>query len=175
MGNNISTEIKTMKIAGLIKESIVDGPGIRLVIFCQGCPHACKGCHNPETHDFNGGKTVKLEAILGMLDENPLLTGVTFSGGEPFCSSRAVRYLCEKIKEKGLDIVIYSGYTYEELVKLSRLNEDIGYIMRSADYLVDGPYVEELSDKTLIFRGSSNQNFIDLKETREKGIKKCLY
>lgn len=167
--------MRKMKIAGFIRESIVDGPGIRFVIFCQGCPHRCKGCHNPETHDFNGGYFIEFETVLSMIDENPLITGVTFSGGEPFCSSREVNCLCKKIKAKGLDVIIYSGYTYEELLKTAETDVDVREILNSADYLVDGPYMEELADKKLIFRGSSNQNFIDLVETREKGIKKCLY
>ena len=109
----------TIRMAGVIRESIVDGPGLRFVVFAQGCPHGCPGCHNPATHDFNGGKDCALEKILAAIDQNPLLDGVTFSGGEPMCQPEAFCNLAVGIKERGLNLIIYTGYTYEELQALA--------------------------------------------------------
>ena len=187
----------TIRLAGIMRESIVDGPGIRFAIFCQGCPHGCPGCHNPESHDFAGGNEVKLNKILEAIDSNPLLEGVTFSGGEPMCQPRAFLELAKDIKKRGLNITIFSGYTLEQLLKLSRegldmsesLTDDIpddepvgnmtagdirdriaiGRLLFMCDILIDGPYVEKLRDLTLQFRGSSNQRVIDMKETFKKG------
>jgi anaerobic ribonucleoside-triphosphate reductase activating protein len=96
----------TVRIAGIIEESIVDGPGIRMVIFAQGCPHRCKGCHNPETHDFEGGYLMSLEDIVQLPSRNPLLDGVTFSGGEPFSQAKAFSMLGRRFKDLGLDILV---------------------------------------------------------------------
>ena len=79
-----------LRLSGVISESIVDGPGFRYVVFTQGCPHGCPGCHNPQTHDFNGGTLIDPLTLLPEIDENPLLAGVTFSGGEPFCQPEAL-------------------------------------------------------------------------------------
>ena len=105
----------TIRIAGIIKESIVDGPGIRLVVFAQGCPHRCRGCHNPQTHPFEGGKIVTIEEILEMVKKNPLLDGVTFSGGEPFSQAQAFAVL-DRLKVS-MNIMTYTGYTYEYLLE----------------------------------------------------------
>ena len=105
----------SIRIAGIVRESIVDGPGLRFAVFCQGCPHGCPGCHNQETHDFNGGYDCDISKIVDAVDKDPLLDGVTFSGGEPFCQPGAFSALAEEIKKRGLNIMAYSGYTYEEL------------------------------------------------------------
>ena len=88
----------TIRLAGIVRESIVDGPGFRFTVFCQGCPHHCPGCHNQQTHDFAGGKDVALSRILEEIDKNPLLSGVTFSGGEPFCQAGAFADLAEEVE-----------------------------------------------------------------------------
>ena len=106
----------TLRIAGIVKESIVDGPGIRLVIFAQGCKHNCPGCHNPETHSFEGGNLISVEEILEKVKKNPLLDGVTFSGGDPFEQGEAFSILGEKVKTLGLNVMTYTGYTYEEII-----------------------------------------------------------
>lgn len=110
----------SIKIAGIVRESIVDGPGIRFTIFSQGCPHGCPGCHNPETHDFAGGQDCSIERLLEEIDKDPLLAGVTFSGGEPFCQAEAFALMGKYIKKRGLTITIFSGYTYEEISSMSR-------------------------------------------------------
>ena len=104
----------TLRIAGIMRESIVDGPGIRFAVFCQGCPHNCPGCHNPETHDFNGGNEVSIQKILAAIDENPLLKGVTFSGGEPLCQTEGFAELAKAVKARGMDITVFTGFTYEQ-------------------------------------------------------------
>lgn len=155
-----------IRIAGIVRESIVDGPGLRFAIFSQGCPHSCKGCHNESTHDFNGGYDCELSKILDEIDKNPLLTGVTFTGGEPFCQPKEFYKLGVEVKERGLDIVAYSGYTLEELKEMAKNDEDIGKLLDIIDYLVDGPFILEEKDLTLEFRGSRNQRFIRLVDSK---------
>ena len=159
----------SLRIAGIVRESIVDGPGIRFTIFCQGCPHACDGCHNPETHDFAGGKDVSIERLLEEIDKDPLLAGVTFSGGEPFCQPEGFVEIGKRIKERGLNITAFSGYTLEELMSLGIQNAAIAELLELTDILIDGPFQKELKDLTLQFRGSKNQRVIDMNETRKRG------
>lgn len=158
-----------IRMAGVVSESIVDGPGIRFTLFVQGCPHKCEGCHNPQTHDFSGGKDDDTDAILERILENPLLDGVTFSGGEPFCQAKPLADLAMKIKAAGLDVISYSGYTIEYLIKHS--NSENGYmeLLNEIDYLIDGPFILSLKSYEARFRGSTNQRIIDVKKTLEKG------
>ena len=151
--------------AGLKNDSIVDGPGIRLTVFVQGCPHRCKGCHNPQTHDFNCGTPVTGDEIMELISSNPLLDGVTFSGGEPFCQAAALAEIGKSIREKGYNIITYTGYTYERLI--SEATEENGYmkLLSVTDLLVDGPYIEALSSPEIRFRGSANQRIIDVKRS----------
>ena len=119
------SEAKTIRIAGVYRESIVDGPGIRFSIFSQGCRHNCEGCHNPETHDFKGGYDCDIDKIVEEILKNPLLDGVTFTGGDPMFQTEGFYLLAKKIKEKrnDLNILIYTGYTYEELLEISKEDE----------------------------------------------------
>ena len=158
------TSAPQLRISGVIEESIVDGPGFRYVIFTQGCPHGCPGCHNPQTHDFNGGTLIDPLCLLPEIDENPLLSGVTFSGGEPFVQPKALLPLAREIKKRGLHLLIYSGYTYEQLSALARTDQAIAELLRLCDTLIDGPYVEEERDLTLQFRGSANQRILQLRD-----------
>lgn len=155
----------TLRLAGVVRESIVDGPGFRFTIFCQGCPHKCPDCHNPETWNFEGGKDTSFERILDEIDKNPLLAGVTFSGGEPFCQAEAFSALADEIKKRNLDIVTFTGYTYEELREMAADDSAIGELLEKTDLLIDGPYIKEQRDLTLQFRGSRNQRIIDMKST----------
>ena len=159
----------TIRMAGVIRESIVDGPGLRFVVFAQGCPHGCPGCHNPATHDFNGGTDCSLEKILAAIDQNPLLDGVTFSGGEPMSQPEAFCNLAEAIKERGLNLIVYTGYTYEELQKLGESRSAVQKLLDLTDLLIDGRFVLEQRDLSLLFRGSRNQRVIDMNQTRESG------
>ena len=159
----------TLRMAGVVRESIVDGPGIRFVVFCQGCPHLCPGCHNPVTHDFDGGYPCEVDKIVKAIDENPLLDGVTFSGGEPACQPKAFLKLAKQIRQRGLNIIMYSGFTLEQLTKMSAHDEALKELLEQIDYLIDGRYEEAQRDLTLAFRGSQNQRIIDMKETRKCG------
>jgi len=163
----------TLRLAGVVRESIVDGPGIRFTVFAQGCPHHCHGCHNEGTLDFNGGVLTEIGTILREIDKNPLLNGVTFSGGEPFCQAEGFSILAREIKNRGLDIVTFSGYTYEELMELTgRPGSDgaaIADLLDLTDMLIDGRFELALRDLTLCFRGSQNQRLIDMNKTREAG------
>lgn len=158
-----------LRLAGVVRESIVDGPGLRFTIFCQGCPHGCKGCHNPATHDFEGGYMCSFEKILNAIDANPLIKGVTFSGGEPFCQPQEFYELGLALKERNINLMCYSGWTYEELLEKARTEEFTGKLLNILDYLVDGKFILEQRDLNLLFRGSKNQRFIDLNATRNQG------
>ena len=155
----------TVRISGLINDSIVDGPGIRLTIFTQGCPHHCEGCHNPQTHDFNGGEDATIESLLEKAKSNPLLDGVTFSGGEPFCQAKQLYELGLEIKKAGMNIVTYTGYTYEYLTEHADTENYYGKLLSITDYLVDGPFILSKRDILLKFKGSSNQRIINVKKS----------
>ena len=159
----------TIRIAGVVKESIVDGPGLRFAVFTQGCAHHCPECHNPETWDFDGGYDCEIEKILKAMDENPLLDGITMSGGDPMYQPEAGYSLCSKVKEKGLNVVVFTGYTYEELMELEKKDPWIGKFLEVTDILIDGRYDKELRDLTLLFRGSQNQRVIDMEASRKEG------
>ena len=161
---------KTIRLAGVVRESIVDGPGIRFVVFCQGCIHDCPGCQNPDTHDFNGGYDCDIQKILEAVDQNKLLDGITFSGGEPFCQAGRFIPLAKEIrKREGLDILIFTGFTYEQLEDMGKSDPDVKELMDMADTLVDGRFVLEERDLSLRFRGSRNQRIIDMNATRKEG------
>ena len=159
----------TIRIAGVVRESIVDGPGLRFTVFCQGCPHGCKGCHNVATHDFSGGYDCDMQKILDAIDQNPLLDGVTFSGGEPLCQPEAFYKLAVEVKKRNLNIMTYTGYKYEELLEMGREDHWVTDLLSLTDLLVDGRFVEAERDLTLLFRGSRNQRVIDMNLTRERG------
>lgn len=161
--------MSTIRIAGVVKESIVDGPGIRYVIFAQGCPHRCEGCHNEATLDFEGGEDCELEKLITDIEKNPLLSGVTFSGGEPFSQPEAFFEIAKRLKTKNRNILIYTGYTYEELLALSKENSAVNGLLALADTLVDGRFILEQRDLSLKFKGSSNQRYIDMNATRTQG------
>ncbi len=156
-----------LRVAGIENESIVDGPGFRLAVFAQGCPHHCPGCHNPQTHPFEGGTMMDVGSIADMLEGNPLLRGVTLSGGEPFCQPEAMAQLAALAHERGKDVVCYTGYTLEQLLAMDK--PAVRSLLGEIDILVDGPYIEAQRDLTLLFRGSSNQRLIDLPATLASG------
>ncbi len=157
-----------LRIAGTVNDSIVDGPGIRFTVFTQGCPHNCKGCHNPETHDFNGGKDVDTADLLEKIKANPLLDGVTFSGGEPFMQADILADFAAEIKALGLNIITYTGFTFEELY-VNRDKNSWGKLLEATDYLIDGKFEIEKKDWTIKFRGSSNQRYVDCQKSLTEG------
>ena len=151
-----------IRLAGIVPDSIADGPGFRCAIFTQGCKHACKGCHNPETWSFSGGEDYEIEEIVAMWNKNPLLKGITLSGGDPFYQPKACAELAKAAHAKGLNVFSYTGFTFEELLEEAKKDADIASLLEESDYLVDGPFIEDLKDISLQFRGSSNQRIIRL-------------
>lgn len=158
-----------IRLAGLVPESFVDGPGIRFTVFVQGCPHHCKGCQNPETHNFEGGRLADVDKLFNKIISNPLVSGVTFSGGEPFCQPEPLAYLAGLLKGKGYHLMSYSGYTFEELTAMSEKNPSVRELLSRLDLLVDGRF--ELSQRSLElkFKGSRNQRIIDVPKSLNEG------
>jgi anaerobic ribonucleoside-triphosphate reductase activating protein len=154
---------ETIRLAAIVPESFVDGTGIRFSIYVQGCPHRCKGCHNPQTHDFNGGTDHSIDSLIAQIKSNPLLDGVTFSGGEPFCHAAKLVKIARAVKAMGLTVWCYSGYTLAELQGFSSTDSAIRELLSVSDILIDGRFVEEERDYRLKFRGSGNQRMIVLK------------
>lgn len=158
-------ENNTIVLAGMAKESTVDGPGVRLALFMQGCPHHCSGCHNPETWDENGGQRMSVTAALKLMAQylTPLHQGITISGGEPFMQPDALLELLQGVRESfpALNIWCYSGYIFDDLQHSP--------VLPLIDILVDGPYQEELRDLDLLFRGSRNQRIIDVAASLQTG------
>ena len=137
-------------------DSFVDGPGIRMVLWTQGCPHHCPGCHNPQTHDPDAGQLYDVQELIHQIEQEPLQSGLTLSGGEPFVQSAALLPIAQAAKRKGLSLWAYSGYTYEQLLEL-------------LDVLVDGRFLQEQKDYRLRFKGSRNQRIIDVPASLRKG------
>ena len=156
-----------LDLSGIVSDSIVDGPGIRTTIFCQGCPHHCPGCHNPETWDFGCGTQVPVEDLVEVVRSNPLCRGVTFSGGEPFAQAAGFAKLARLLKEKGYEVASYSGYTFEELLSGS---DDQKELLSSIDILIDGPFLMAEKSLEIAFRGSRNQRILDVKKSLAEGM-----
>lgn len=162
-------EYPRLRIAGIEPESFVDGPGIRMTIFTQGCHHNCPGCQNPQTHDFNGGHFIDIDEILEMIEENPLLDGITFSGGDPMDQAAALIPLAREIKERGMNLVIFTGYTYERLMELSPKQPELFELLTFAGILIDGPFIMAKKSLEIKFRGSTNQRIIDVQQSLVEG------
>ena len=160
-----------LNLSGIVGDSIVDGPGIRTTIFCQGCPHHCPGCHNPETWDFGCGTMVPVEDLVDVVRSNPLCRGVTFSGGEPFAQAAGFAKLAKLLKEKGYEVASYSGYTFEELLEGSEEQKEL---LRSIDILIDGPFLMAEKSLEIAFRGSRNQRILDVKKSLAEGKAVCV-
>ena len=154
-----------LRVAGGIEESIVDGPGLRFVLFLQGCRTHCKGCQNPQTWAFNGGTLVSAEDVLARIQGDPLVHGITFSGGEPFEQAQALLPLAAELKRRGYHLMAFSGYTFEQLLPKPGCRE----LLSLLDLLVDGPFIEEEKSLELRFRGSRNQRILNLAASRDAG------
>lgn len=155
------------RICGIVEESIVDGPGLRYVVFAQGCTRACPGCHNPQTHPLDGGSWMETDDLLARFRENPLLAGVTISGGEPFLQAGPLAALAEGVHAAGRSVMVYTGHVFEDLLVMAGNDPDVRRLLDAADILVDGPYVEAERDLELEFRGSANQRLLTRREMRE--------
>ncbi len=152
-----------IRLSGIISESIVDGPGLRYVLFTQGCLKSCYMCHNPETRDLKAGYLKSIRKIKEEIKKNPLIKGITFSGGEPFLQARKCYLISKYAKSLGLDCLSYSGYYIEEIIKKNQ-KDQINFL-NSLDYLIDGPFEYDKLSLDLLFRGSSNQRIVDVKKT----------
>lgn len=164
---------KNVKLAGIIYESLANGPGIRRVLFAQMCKHNCKGCFNPETHSESGGEWVDMDKIIEDIVDNPILGGITFSGGDPWEQADKFAYIAKETKRRveksNFNIWCYTGYTYEYI--LANKDKRLGWneLLNNIDVLVDGKYEEDKKEEGLKFRGSSNQRIIDVKESLKLG------
>lgn len=155
-------------------DSIVDGEGIRIVLWTQGCSHNCEGCHNPQTHSFNEGTLVEVEDIINQIKEFEFQDGITFSGGDPFFQPEACSIIAKYAKENNLNVWCYTGFLFEELVKLSAKNIHIKEFLDTIDILIDGPFKIEERDFNVKFRGSRNQRIIDVPSSLKEN-KTILY
>lgn len=156
---------KLIRISGIEPESIVDGEGMRYVIFTQGCPHRCIGCHNPQTHSFEQGRLAYVnDIVVDIFKNRNYIDGITLSGGEPFCQVDQCSIIAEKAHDMGLTVWCYTGYLFEELY--GRRDE----LLKHIDILVDGPFVQEERSLDLEFRGSKNQRLIDVPLSLEAGV-----
>lgn len=154
-----------IRISGTTPESIVDGEGIRYVIFTQGCPHHCSGCHNPSTHSFDDGKLVLIHELIADIRKNKnYIDGITLSGGEPFCQSDQCSIIAKEAHEMGLSVWCYTGYLFEDLYRQGI------ELLKHIDVLVDGPFVQAEKSLELDFRGSRNQRVIDIPESLKEGV-----
>ncbi|MBR4077569.1 MAG: anaerobic ribonucleoside-triphosphate reductase activating protein, partial [Oscillospiraceae bacterium] len=147
------------------------GPGIRMTVFAQGCPHHCQGCHNPETWQFGCGTPMEEERIADIVATNPLCRGVTFSGGEPFAQAEGFTRLAQLLKERGYEVASYSGYTFEELITGTEAQREL---LQSIDVLIDGPFIMAQRSLEVPFRGSKNQRIIDVKKSLTIGEPVCI-
>lgn len=149
------------RIAGTVRHSSVDGPGVRYVVFFQGCPHHCPGCQNPETWDPAEGEGTTAEELAEEMRSTRYLDGITLSGGDPLLQPSAVIVMADAAHEKGLSVWCYTGWTFEALLQ-GAAGESAIEALRHIDVLVDGPFVQDKLSGDHIFRGSSNQRLIDV-------------
>lgn len=156
---------KYIRLSGIAYESLVNGPGMRRVFFSQGCKHNCKGCFNPDTHDFNGGEEIDMDELIKDVLENPILKGVTFSGGDPFEQANKFAYMAKVFKENKLSIWSYTGYTFEYIIEHKDEHQGWNDLLKYVDVLVDGRFEEDKMQDGLKFRGSRNQRIIDVQKT----------
>ena len=158
-----------MRIAGLVQDSIVDGPGLRFVVFAQGCDKRCEGCHNPQSIDVNGGVEVPVDDIIMQLLSNPLTDGLTLSGGEPFLQAAECVKLAGAAKGKNLNVWVFTGYKFEELCEKAKTNPQVDSLLRLTDVLIDGGFILAERTLTLKWRGSQNQRIIDVPSSLASG------
>ena len=155
-----------LDLSGIVEDSIVDGPGIRMTVFAQGCPHRCQGCHNPETWEFGCGTQMDEARIAAIVRTNPLCRGVTFSGGEPFAQAEGFARLAKLLKAAGYEVASYTGYTFEALLRGTDAQREL---LENIDVLIDGPFLMAEKSLEVPFRGSRNQRIIDVPKSLAAG------
>lgn len=158
-----------LALPSIQSDSIVDGEGIRSVIWFQGCSHDCPGCHNPETHDFQAGTEVSIAEVKKMIDALEYQDGVTISGGDPMMQIEALEEIAAYIQERGMNVWCYTGYTFEELMRLAEKNSHYLNALKHIDVLVDGKFVLNLKSFDAQFRGSTNQRILDVSKSLVQG------
>ncbi len=158
-----NTQKLTVNIAQIVGESVVDGPGIRAVVFCQGCHHACEGCHNEQSQEFGVGVNMTANEIYSEIKKYKLCKGVTFSGGEPFCQPEVLAQLAIMLKKDGYEIACYTGYTFEDLI--SSGTHEQKQLLNTLDILIDGPFILKQRSLELLFRGSANQRILNVQKS----------
>ncbi len=156
----------SLSLYGFVGDSIVDGPGLRCVVFTQGCPHHCEGCHNPDSHAFSGGTAYTPQQIFAQIQKYPLCKGVTFSGGEPFCQAEGLYPLALLLKGAGYELAAYTGYTFEQLLQGTPAQRQL---LSQLDTLIDGPFTLSQKDLSLRFRGSKNQRILHVAQSLQAG------
>lgn len=164
-----------IRIAGIENDSITDGEGLRIVFFFQGCDKNCDGCQNPDLLPVHKGKEVSLDYLKKKIDDNPIIDGVTFSGGEPLIQAKELLPLADYVNEKGLSLWIYTGDVFEDIIEKKIDDSDVKIeLLKKADVIVDGPYEKDKRDLTLLFRGSTNQRLLKGKESVEEEKAICV-
>ena len=154
------------RAAGITLESIEDGPGYRLVLYTQGCPHGCTGCHNPDTHNNDGGYEEDTGNIIQKVLDNSLLDGIAISGGEPLIQPGAMCEIAKELRKKNRSVLVYSGYTYEQILDMGAKEKEL---LKNVDILIDGKYEKTKATMDLPFRGSANQRIIDVQKSLKEG------
>ena len=165
----VDTQKTDIRVYGTAPDSIVDGPGLRFAVFVQGCSHACPGCHNPKSQPAEGGELLTVEDLVERIAANPLNKNVTISGGEPFEQPEACAELATFCKEHGWGVWTYTGYLYEDLLRMAEERPAIKTLLDMSDVLIDGPFIMAKRHYDLKWKGSSNQRVIDLAATRAAG------
>ena len=154
-----------MRVNAIVDDSIVDGPGLRLAVFAQGCSRNCPGCHNPQTHDYNGGYYMDVDDIIAMARKNPLLRGITITGGEPLDQASEAALLAYAAQAEGLDVWVYTGYSWDEVMAMDEGKQ----LLYCTDVIVTEPFVEDRKSLGLKWRGSTNQHVIDVQLSLKVG------
>lgn len=153
-----------LRVAGFLDNTMVNGEGLRSTLFLSGCSHKCNGCHNEAMQDCNYGEEIDIDTLINRIRCNaPLIRGVTFSGGEPFEQAYPLSILAESIKNMGLSLWSYTGYTFEEII--SSKEEGKLKLLGQVDVLIDGKFEKSLMEGTQKYTGSRNQRIIDVKES----------
>lgn len=161
----LNDDSKLIRLAGIAENSLVNGKGLRKVFFSQGCSHHCEGCFNQHTWEFSGGRMFDMDELVQKVKDEPFLDGVTFSGGDPFQQADKFAYLAKKLHEANINIWAYTGYTFEELMKLAQTNPHIKQMINNVDVIVDGRFMKDKMSENLKYCGSSNQRVIDVKSS----------
>ena len=161
----LNDDSKLIRLAGIAENSLVNGKGLRKVFFSQGCSHHCEGCFNQHTWEFSGGRMFDMDELVQKVKDEPFLDGVTFSGGDPFQQADKFAYLAKKLHEANINIWAYTGYTFEELMKLAQTNPYIKQMINNVDVIVDGRFMKDKMSENLKYCGSSNQRVIDVKSS----------